>query len=141
MPGQVPQVQGLALAFVTADMDYQTTSVCPVCHWITAEMTELAQAVNDGLNSIAMSVASLGAGEGKPPPFTRGCWGWHVSKCWVEHILKKQIPFGPMMAWHRMEGWHFVRTTAGETRPRKFVECLDRVKSNQPTLPAMSYLH
>ena len=140
-PGQVPQVQGLALAYDTKSMDYQVSSVCPPCAWISAEAIALAQAVQAGLVSLAAPVSNLGAGEGKPIPFSRGCWGWHVAKCWVEHILKKQIPYGPMMAWHRMEGWHFFQMTTGETRPRKFLQGLDRVKSNQSTLSAMSYLH
>ena len=140
-PGHAPQMQGLALAYNCTAMDYQTSSVCDPCNWIKPEALALARAVHDGLVSLTAAVSNVGGGDGKAIPFSRGCWGWHIAKCWVQHILKKEICYGPLLAWHRMEGWHFFLTVKNEIRPRKYVQGLDRVKSNQPTLPAMSYLH
>ena len=118
-PGQPVTVQGLAVGFNHASMDYQERSLCAPCDWVSAEAVNLAAVVHAGLLSVSGAVSSLGSGPGKPAPFASGMWGWHVAECWTRHIIRRVIAFGPMAAWHRSNGWHFVKVN-NATQPKKY---------------------
>ena len=128
---QPAAVQGLAVGFDPATREYHERSLCPPCQWVSTEHVQLAGVVHTGLFSIAQAVSALGAGPNKPVPFSSGMWGWHVAECWVRHIKDRVIAFGPMAAWHRCDGWHFVKAPDGQTIPKKFVIGLACKASNQ----------
>ena len=112
--------QGLCLGWSTQTMAYGQEHFYQPCSWVSDEVVKLAEAVDKGLRSVGPKVSQHGCHEHCPDPFRRGAWGWHVAAKWVVQTKQKVILFGPMMSWHWMHNWSFVRdATTGRIVPQK----------------------